>query len=206
MKPFFGVFHATKPTQATMARIRATQADLDVTYAHVGSTLETLPTGYHHLRAERVVGASSDVSQDDLFAYGSRAISSWAAQAALHLTLEPAVPRFVEGEVLVFALPMKPSPVWATGACRIIRIVDEPDRFGFVYGTLPHHPESGEEAFLVHRDASGGIRFSITAFSRGSALPMRLSGPIGRVIQRRAAEIYLDGYERFARAGRSASL
>ena len=33
--------------------------------------------------------------------------------------------------------------------CRVVAIVDEPDRFGFAYGTLPVHPEQGEESFLV---------------------------------------------------------
>ncbi len=36
--------------------------------------------------------------------------------------------------------------------CRVVYVVDEPDRRGFAYGTLPGHAESGEELFLVRYD------------------------------------------------------
>jgi uncharacterized protein (UPF0548 family) len=198
MSAIFGVFHPSQPTRNDLIAIRTAQAERPVTYQEIGRTLDTLPDGYHHLHSERVMSSGPEsASPDDLFTYGCEAIRTWTAQAALNLVLEPTVPKFEEGEILVFALPMKPSPFWTTGACRILRIVDEPDRYGFVYGTLPHHPEIGEEAFLVHRNDNGKVWCSITAFSRGGSLPMRLSGPIGRVIQRRASEVYLDGYEKF---------
>lgn len=52
-----------------------------------------------------------------------------------------------------------------------------PDRAGFAYGTLPGHPESGEEAFVVSR-APDGVRFTITAFSRPATWLARLGGPV----------------------------
>lgn len=200
MKPFFDVFHASRPTSDYLIALRRSQSELAVTYSGIGGTLGALPQGWHHLRASRNVEVPFGV---DGFARGREAIQNWAAQAELNLVLEPACPPMVEGSVLVFALPMKPSGFWATGACRIVKVVDEPDRFGFVYGTLPHHPECGEEAFLVSRNPANpnSVTFSITAFSRGSKLPMKLSGPIGRFIQRRAAETYLTGYEKFVLNG-----
>jgi uncharacterized protein (UPF0548 family) len=42
----------------------------------------------------------------------------------------------------------------------------DPDRYGFAYGTLPAHPEEGEELFLVTRGGDDTVRFEITAFSR----------------------------------------
>ena len=36
--------------------------------------------------------------------------------------------------------------------CRVVYVVDEPDRRGFAYGTLPGHAESGEERFVVRYD------------------------------------------------------
>ncbi len=193
MNPIFDVFHFSKPTTAQLKEIHESQRSEDITYTGVGLTLESLPDAYHHLRAERVIGSGAD-----LFSRGQNAIRSWTAQAELGLVLEPSVPEFREGAVLVFALPMKPSGLWATGACRIMRVIDEPLRFGFIYGTLPHHPESGEEAFLVHHREDGTVSFTVTAFSRAKSLPMRAAGPIGRIIQRRAAEIYLNGYEKSA--------
>ena len=32
--------------------------------------------------------------------------------------------------------------------CRVVYVIDEPDIRGFAYGTLPGHPESGEERFV----------------------------------------------------------
>ena len=200
VKPIFDVFHITQPTQDYLANLRRDQAPLSVTYSEVGGTLSPeLPTGWHHLKAVREVVV---LSEFDGLALGKEAIQDWAAQKELRLVLEPARPPMVEGSVLAFALPMKPLGFWATGACRIVKVVDEPDRFGFVYGTLPHHPERGEEAFLVHRSplTPNLLTFTITAFSRGAKLPMKVSGPIGRIIQRRAAEIYLTGYEKFVQS------
>ena len=50
--------------------------------------------------------------------------------------------------------------------CRVVAVVDEPDRFGFAYGTLPVHPEQGEESFVVVRADAGGARFDVQAVSR----------------------------------------
>ena len=33
--------------------------------------------------------------------------------------------------------------------CRIVSVIDGQTRWGFAYGTLPGHPEQGEEAFIV---------------------------------------------------------
>ena len=43
---------------------------------------------------------------------------------------------------------------------------DEPQSAGFGYGTLPGHPERGEEAFEVEMGADGRVFLTITAFSR----------------------------------------
>lgn len=50
--------------------------------------------------------------------------------------------------------------------CRVIYVIDEPDRKGFAYGTLPGHPESGEEAFVVSQTDDGSVWLTIRAFSR----------------------------------------
>ncbi len=187
-------FHLGQPRAEYLKKLHAEQAKLDITYDEslIGATLGELPKGFHHLRAERPVG-----SGQDCFDRGKQAIRTWTAQAELGLLLEPTVPEFAVGEVIVFALSMKPAPVWTTGACRIVRIVDEPRRFGFAYATLPHHPESGEEGFFVSRTEDDSVVFSVAAFARAQSLPVRLAGPIGRIFQRRAIQIYLDGYERF---------
>ena len=77
--------------------------------------------------------------------------------------------------------------------------MDEPDRYGFAYGTLPGHPERGEEAFVVERDKTGAV-FKIIVFSRPAELLARLGGPVTRRIQRTATKRYLDGLAAFVAA------
>ena len=69
--------------------------------------------------------------------------------------------------------------------------MDEADRFGFAYGTLVGHPESGEESFVVTQTAMG-IRFETTAVSRPAGSVARIAAPVARVIQRRTSKRYLS--------------
>ncbi len=56
----------------------------------------------------------------------------------------------------------------------VIAVVQEPDRAGFSYRTLPGHPVSGEEAFIVHRDRGGiGDEVHLTIRSLTKAAPQR---------------------------------
>ena len=59
-------------------------------------------------------------------------------------------------------------------------------RFGFAYGTLPEHAESGEERFLIEWDrAGGGVWYDILAFSRPRHILTRLGYPFARAMQKR---------------------
>ncbi|MBK9297789.1 MAG: DUF1990 domain-containing protein [Candidatus Microthrix sp.] len=106
------------------------------------------PPGYRRDRWTR------RADHDD-FDAARRAITTWAAQRTAGLTLSPPTPDIAVDTTLAFAYPIGPGSV--TGTCRIVEVIDEPDRFGFVYATLPHHPEQGEELFLVERDGEGTI-------------------------------------------------
>ena len=75
--------------------------------------------------------------------------------------------------------------------CRVVYVVDEPTRQGFAYGTLPGHPERGEEALVIDRNDDGSVSFSVTAFSRHATLLTRLGGPVGRLAQNFVTERYL---------------
>ena len=72
---------------------------------------------------------------------------------------------------------------------RVTRVVHEPDRVGFAYGTLPGHPEVGEEAFLVRRVGAETV-FELRALSR-PAFPYSLAAPVGLLLQQRFSDRYL---------------
>jgi uncharacterized protein (UPF0548 family) len=95
-----------------------------------------------------------------------------------------------ESTTVALALPVGPLAILA--ACRIVAVIDEPDRFGFTYGTLRSHPEVGEEGFVVHRDGDTVV-FTITVFWRPGDPIVRLGGPLTHRVQRRATLGYLRG-------------
>lgn len=66
---------------------------------------------------------------------------------------------------------------------RVVYVVDEPNRRGFAYGTLPGHAECGEEAFLAERGDDGSVSVVIRAFSRPANLGWWLLGPALRIAQ-----------------------
>jgi uncharacterized protein (UPF0548 family) len=86
---------------------------------------------------------------------------------------------------------VRKGPLAIVAPCRVVYVIEEVDRFGFAYGTLPGHPEQGEESFVVERSEDGVVRFAVTAFSRPQELLVRLAGPIPRLIQKRATGAYL---------------
>ncbi|TPW70220.1 DUF1990 family protein [Schumannella sp. 10F1B-5-1] len=66
---------------------------------------------------------------------------------------------------------------------RVVYVVDEPNRRGFAYGTLPGHAERGEEAFVVERSDDGSVWLTIRAFSRPGGFFWWLVNPVLRLTQ-----------------------
>ena len=77
--------------------------------------------------------------------------------------LDPGLPL---EEACVAAVRIRSLGVHIVALARIVYTIDEPDRFGFAYGTLSSHPERGEERFLLERDGSGKVWYDLLAMSR----------------------------------------
>ena len=86
------------------------------------------------------------------------------------------------GAVLILGPGIGPVPAKAPG--RVVYVVDEPRRRGFAYGTLPGHPESGEEAFVVAHHDDDAVSLTITAFSRPATCLAKIVGPLEGIAQR----------------------
>ena len=172
-------------------------ADLDgaaLTYPEVGATEPAatdpgapLPAGYHHVRRSRVVGEG-----DAAWAAAAAGIRGWQMHRRQGFLVVPDDPPIAPGTAMASAIRLPGPGVHVVFACRIVWVVDEPDRFGFAYGTLPVHPASGEEAFVAHRDGTGAVTLTVTAFSRPRHPLVRLGGPVARRQQARATDGYLD--------------
>ena len=156
-----------------------------LTYAEVGSTRASrMPKGYRHLHRRVELGVGTE-----RFERAAEAVLGWEVQRRAGLKVRASTEQVVEGSVAVIRLGVGNLSVNAP--VRVVYVIDEPQRQGFAYGTLPGHPECGEEAFVVERGEGGAVTFTITAFSRASTLLTRLGGPVSRIIQSRVTNRYL---------------
>ena len=158
----------------TATRDRLAEAKL--TYSEVGATAGELPARYHHLTRRVVVGRGHEV-----FADAANAVAGWQVQLRAGLTVSASSPTAIPGTVALLGLGIGPLRLGAP--CRVVYAVDQPRRQGFAYGTLPGHPESGEEAFIVEHHDDDTVSFTVTAFSRPSTAIARAAGPCGHLIQ-----------------------
>ena len=76
--------------------------------------------------------------------------------------------------------------------CRVVYVIDDTNRRGFAYGTLPGHPESGEELFAVRYDPSTDeVHAEVVAFSRHATWWSKLGAPVTSLAQRIITTRYL---------------
>jgi uncharacterized protein (UPF0548 family) len=155
-----------------------------LTYGEVGASLRAeLPTGYHHLERSRVLGRGRgvwNVAVDDLLA--------WQVQARAGLRVR-ASSDVVEGAVVELGAGVGALAVRAP--CRVVAVVRQDDLAGFAYGTLPGHPESGEESFVVRLGGDGRVTFTVRAFAVEATAAARLSGRFGWALQSWMTDRYL---------------
>lgn len=156
-------------------------AELTLTYAEVGATTGILPAGYHQIRDFEQIGsgrARFEQAADAVMRYGMLR----GAGLQVSATAEVAeVGADVLGRLGPFYAP-----------CRVIYVIDEHNRKGFAYGSLPGHAIRGEEMFAVRYDAtSGAVYAEIAAFSVPATWWSRMGRPILAFMQRRVTKRYL---------------
>lgn len=158
----------------------------ELTYAEVGGTRgESLPEGYGHLRRSRQVGVGVD-----RFREAARVVLGWDMHRRAGLRVRASDDPVVAGAVGVVTAGAGVLSVAAP--VRVVYVVDEPRCQGFAYGTLPGHPVTGEESFVVELCDDGAVTLTVTAFSRPATVLARLGGPLGRATQSWAVNRYLQ--------------
>lgn len=171
-----------KPSTESIRRFLSEQAKLDFTYSAVGATAGNPPAGYvvDHTRIELGSGES-------VFHSAKAALQGWE-----HFRLgwvEPWPPETPTQSGEVVAIMGWAIGVWWLNSCRITYVVDEPGpitKFGFAYGTLPGHVESGEERFQIEWDRNTDkVWYDILTFSRPNHFLTRLGYPLVRRTQKR---------------------
>jgi uncharacterized protein (UPF0548 family) len=174
--------HLRRPSRARLEELlKASRAD-DLTYAPVGVAVDaTLPTTLHRDRWETALGGA------DAFDRGRQAVLDWRVHLGAGLSV------VTDGELRVGTnvAMVAPLPVgYIEATCRITAVIDEPDAFGFAYGTLSVHPERGEESFIISR-TDDQVRFVVAAASEPAHPLARLAPPIARRLQDTACKRYL---------------
>ena len=162
-------------------------AEYELTYSERGQTRsDNLPAGYRHDRVTLQVGQGHrdwNRAQD--------AIRTWRLHHHAGFKVTPPNAPLEEGRTVIVSRNI--GPVLVAAPCRIVYVTDSGNRFGFAYGTLPGHPERGEEAFHVVQRDDGTVFAEIVVFSIHAELLTRLAGPAARLIQKVATRRYLEG-------------
>jgi len=152
-----------------------------LTYPDIGATATTPPDGYSVVRMSRRIGSGRprfEEAAERVMRYGMLRGAGLRVEATTEVAR---VGADVLGRLGPFVAP-----------CRVVYVIDEPNRRGFAYGSLPGHAVSGEEMFAVrYNPADDAVYSEVAAFSRPAAWWSRLGAPALRVSQQVVSRRYL---------------
>lgn len=174
----------SKPDKTAIDAFLALQQSETFSYSAVGaSRKETSPAGFtvDHNRIQLGQGAAT-------FASAKRAIRQWKMFDMPWIELHYADTPIEPGATV--AVQVHHLGFYSLNAARVVYMIEEYgpiSRFGFAYGTLTNHAESGEERFSVEfHEADQAVWYDLYAFSQPKALA-RLVYPFTRSLQKRFA-------------------
>jgi len=178
------MFLIAKPSDRKIGQFISQLRDSQYSYRDVGATASTIPRSYNvdHNRLRLGSGAT-------IWERAIGAIKSWEMFRLGWLQLcWPDTPIRAGGDV---AILVRHCGFYSLNGARIVYLVNDDGptkRFGFAYGTLADHAESGEERFVVEWDQDeDAVYYDLLAFSRPAQLLSRLGFPVSRLLQKRFA-------------------
>lgn len=178
------MFLLRHPGPDRVTEFLAAQKHASLTYEPVGLSAAS-PSGYNVDEYDARIGRG-----EEALSRAKAAIDSWASFDIGWVELVAASDRPDVGADV--ALVVRHFGFWSLNGCRVVRrFPDEPGdpRYGFAYGTLHGHAQTGEESFTVELDPSDGtVLYRIRAVSKPSAILAWLGYPVTRMIQQRFRE------------------
>ena len=191
------MFTVRKPSEELVSDYLARQVEQPLSYDAVGCTREERPAmpGWKVDRNRVRLGTGREV-----FVAAKRAISRWAMFPREVASI--CDPDQTPQQDLVVGVIYKAwlLPVWILFPAKVVWMVDEPRRFGFAYGTLPDHPECGEERFVVEwNEEDDAVWYELLAVSRPAHWLARVGYPYTRWEQARFRRLSGEAMQRAVR-------
>lgn len=180
------MFLKSRPSDKEISDFIARQAQSHFSYSAVGASADAwVPRGFVADHNRVCLGAGEQMWDNAV-----RAITTW--QMFRMEWVQLCWPNSLVAAGTDVAILIRHFGFWSLNASRIAYVINEPGgptkRYGFGYGTLLEHAESGEERFSVEwhlQDDS--VWYDLFAFSRPSATLAKLGYPASRWLQRRFA-------------------
>ena len=192
------MFLTRRPTLAAIDRFLRDSQNLPVSYRPIG-LVRDVPVDRPFDEQVVAVGRGADD-----FDRARAALMAWKQFDLGWVDVFPRQAPVAVGTVV--AVVIRHLGFWSMNGCRVLYHVDDADavrRFGFAYGTLTNHAESGEELFEVFVDpATGDVNYRIRAMSWPQSTLARLGEPWVRVLQARFRRHSAAAMARATHAGR----
>jgi uncharacterized protein (UPF0548 family) len=175
------MFLARRPSRETIDRFLLDSQDLPLSYGPIGIVrAETPRQGLD----EAIVPIGRGETD---FARARAALMAWRQFEIGWVETFPRHAPVAVGTVVVVLI--RHLGFWSLNGCRVLYSVgglDDVARFGFAYGTLTNHAESGEELFEVFIDPrTDEVIYRIRATSWPQAMLARIGQPFVRALQAR---------------------
>jgi len=175
------MFLPTRPTPAEIDRFLANSAGLSLSYELV----HILDAPHARAPVDEALAAIGR-GRDD-FIRACEALRAWKQFDIGWVETFPKNAPIKAGTVV--AVLIRHFGFWSLNGCRVVYPAASSEsgrHFGFAYGTLSNHAESGEELFEVFMDPQrGDVMYRIRATSRPQATIARICQPIVRALQAR---------------------
>jgi len=178
-------------SQQTLGRLLDETKTMPFSYPDAGASRGVPPTGYRSINESIVAGHG-----EEAFARLVNGILGWYVHRDSGVRVLAAAPVIAAG--VDVALGAKSAGAFIVMTCRVVYVVDEPRRKGFGYGSLPGHPEAGEESFVAELNDDQTVTFTVGGFSRPGTVFTTMVSPIARILAGRAIHRYLQAAKAIA--------
>ncbi len=174
------MFLLSRPSSRDIDAFLRASSDLPLSYTPIGLA-EHGQDGFRVDEQVAIVG-----SGESAYERAKRALVQWAHFELGWVELFPRRASIAAGTVV--AVLVHHLGFWSLNGCRVVYSVGAPGaaEFGFAYGTLTNHAESGEEVFRVSLSpTTGEVTYLIRAVSRPQAPLAKVGFPVARSLQGR---------------------